>query len=202
MFLFVLKKGPYILIWAYNELNPIHWAQTPNRDIAARRKAFRVSVHAIHSPMLCKVVSTVMVLYCDWSSGVTAGKSMGFFERQNRCRCVHLSLLQAFLSMHLNLSFMSKSVLRMLKQVSPCLSCHSPPPPHTDVHATQVLYQDTRHLNRDTANCKTAATKLQPSERSFVDPAFGLHHLCLCCIIIFNSAFTGANCFWKTVEPD
>lgn len=128
MFLFVLKKGPYILIWAYNELNPIHWAQTPNRDIAARRKAFRVSVHAIHSPMLCKVVSTVMVLYCDWSSGVTAGKSMGFFERQNRCRCVHLSLLQAFLSMHLNLSFMSKSVLSMLKQVSPCLSCHSPPP--------------------------------------------------------------------------
>lgn len=118
---------------------------------------------------------------------------MGFFERQNRCRCVHLSLLQAFLSMHLNLSFMSKSVLSMLKQVSPCLSCHSPPP-HTDVHATQVLYH-LYHLNRDTANCKTAATKLQPSERSFVDPAFGLHHLCLCCIIIFNSAFTGANCF-------
>lgn len=139
MFLFVLKKGPYILIWAYNELNPIHWAQTPNRDIAARRKAFRVSVHAIHSPMLCKVVSTVMVLYCDWSSGVTAGKSMGFFERQNRCRCVHLSPLQAFLSMHLNLSFMSKSVLSMLKQVSPCLSCHSPPP-HTQMCMPHKCY--------------------------------------------------------------
>lgn len=191
MFLFVLKKGPYILIRAYNELNPIHWTQTPNRDIAARRKAFRVSVHAIHSPRLCKVVSTVMVLYCDWSSGVTARKSMGFFERRNRCRCVHSSLLQ---------SFLSKSVLSMLKQVSPCLSFHRPP--HTDVHGTQAVYQDTRHLNRDTANCKTAATKLQPSERSFVDPAFGLHHLCLCCIIIFHSAFTGANCVWKTVKPD
>lgn len=138
MFPFVLKKGPYILIWAYNELNPIHWAQTPNRDIAARRKAFRVSVHAIHSPRLCKVVSTVMVLYCDWSSGVTAGKSMGFFERQNRCRCVHLSLLQAFLSMHLNLSFMSKSVLSMLKQVSSCPSCHRPPPHRCACHTSAI----------------------------------------------------------------
>lgn len=193
MFLFVLKKGPYILIWAYNELNPIHWAQTPNRDIAARRKAFRVSVHAIHSPMLCKVVSTVMVLYCDWSSGVTAGKSMGFFERQNRCRCVHLSLLQAFLSMHLNLSFMSKSVLSMLKQVSPCLSCHSPPP-HTQMcmpHKHYIKILGTWTVTQPTVG-----------QTSFVDPAFGLHHLCLCCIIIFNSAFTGANCFWKTVEPD
>lgn len=93
MFPFVIKKGPYILMWPCNELNPIHGAQTPNRDIAASRKAFRVSVHAIHSPGLCKVVSTVMVLYCDWSSGVTAGKSMGFFEKWSCCRCAHVSVL-------------------------------------------------------------------------------------------------------------
>lgn len=90
------KTGSYILIPSHKELNPIHAAQTPNLSILQPNKLQRgrhlesACVRVILSRRLRKVVSTVMVLYCDWSSGITAGKSMWIYEKLSLCRCVCL----------------------------------------------------------------------------------------------------------------
>lgn len=111
------KTGSYILILTYKELNPIHAAQTPKslytstyNKLQGGRHLESVCVRVILSPRLRKVVSTVMVLHCDWSSSITAGKSMGFFEKPSLCRCVCVCVSVLVLGTHINLiSLFSKS---------------------------------------------------------------------------------------------
>lgn len=173
MFLFVFcnKTGSYVLIQTYKELNSIDAAESPNvsilqpNELWGGRNLEPVCVQAcVGHPWLHKVVSTVMVLYCDWSSYITAGQSMGCFEKMSLCRCVCVSILDFGMHRHLIYLLWLKSTWSpegaQTKKVKPLhvwLSRELTRPPHTPnahmhtlhPHLTPALYQETQYLNCD-----------------------------------------------------